>query len=328
MTIKVGLILPARPTNHLAITDPMQSIGCLNQTLRDEIVQRLVNNSNLDIHTDIDLSQSIIINGEVWSNNICLNHLDVVLWYCEVDRDSGSYDLEVLKTLSRDVPVVRDPYKFEIALDKYTAHLCLRDSGVNTPDFALFDYRVPQRMEAILNDWGAAVLKPRRGGWGKGVTLINHAGVLRDIIGYLQNTTGEASTDGGFFLERYYDNDLSRWSSLTMINGDVVYGYRKLATKYADFGNGTKKILDENEKGGEVVLANLVDSHYQQAELAYKALNLGLVGFDMIWVDNQPMIIDENTSPGNYTNLFEQVGKDQATLFVDWLETEIKTAVA
>ena len=180
----------------------------------------------------------------------------------------------------------------------------------------LFDHRVPARMADVLDEWGAAVLKPRRGGWGQGVTLIDNAERLRDIIGYVKSTA-EHSPDQGFFLERYYENDPNRWARITMINNEVAYGYRKVSTKFHDFGDGRLKVQDVDEKGGGVVLADLLPIHIEQAERASEALGLGLVGFDMIWTADGPIIVDENTSPGNYIDLYEEVGKDCGKLFAD-----------
>lgn len=323
--LDLGLFLPARPDNHLAISDPGVAIGCLRPPLQAEVMRHLRAQANVKLFDNLNFHQALIRNGEVWVGETCLDELDVFAWYCEVDRQAGSFDLEVLKTLARKTPVIRDPHRFELALDKYTAHLVLRDAGVDVADFVLFDHRVPGKMADILNEWGGAMLKPRRGGWGKGVTFIDHPGTLRDVIGYMRSTAG-TSPDQGFFLERYYENDLDRWASLTMIDGEVVYGYRKLAVKQADMGQGRFKILDAEEKGGGVVLADLVDAHYVQAERAQKALGLGLIGFDMIWVDGRPIVIDENTSPGNYPELYAQVGKDPGQLLAAWLLREARAS--
>lgn len=282
------------------------------------LMARLRTVPGITLHEDLNLHTALIRNGQVYAGDTCLNDLDAYFWYCEVDRAAGSFDLEVLKTLARSTKVVRDPHRFETALDKYTAHLCLRDAGLNVPEFVLFDHRYPQKMADIMDEWGAAMLKPRRGGWGKGVTLIDSASSLRDTIGYIRSTAG-SSPDQGFFLERYYDNDLDRWASISMLNGEILYGYRKLAAKIYDLGAGRKKVFDEDEKGGGVTLADLTPAHEAAAHKACEALGLGWIGFDMIWVDGQPMIIDENTSPGNYAELYAAVGKDPAQLWCDWI---------
>ncbi|MEM0999834.1 MAG: hypothetical protein AAGN35_22470 [Bacteroidota bacterium] len=322
---KIGAFIPVRPDYHLQITDPAAAVGCLRPPLHDALWAYLRAQPDIEWIDHLNFHRALLHHGEVWCGDICLNALDAFIWYSEVDRTPGSFDLQALKTLARKVPVVRNPTTFETALDKYTAHLTLLDSGVNVAESVLFDYRVPHRMAEVLDTWGAAVLKPRRGGWGKGVTLIDHAGALRDTIGYLQSIAGN-SPDQGYFLERYYPNDLDRWASLTMIDGEVMYGYRKLAAKQYDMGGGRLKILDAEEKGGGIVQADLVDEHYRQAEMAYRALPIGLIGFDMIWVEGRPLVVDENTSPGNYAELYAQVGIEPGARLGEWLLSEVRRA--
>lgn len=315
---KVGVFIPVRPENHLQIDRQTTSIGCLRPPILDPLLARLRAAEHIELIEDLNFRTAAIQNGKVYCDDQCLNELDRFFWYCEVDRQPGSFDLEVLRTLAREVEVIPHPDRLATAFDKYRAHLCLMDAGVKVPECMLFDVRVPERMNNTLNEWGAAILKPRRGGWGKGVTLIDSADKLRDIVGYVRSTA-ESSPDQGFFLERYYDNDPKRWASLTMLNGEIVLPYRKVSGKFHDFGDGRFKVLDANEKGGGVVVADLTPEHEEQAYKAYEALGLGLIGFDMIWTANGPLIIDENTSPGNYLDLYEQLNVDPAERFAQWI---------
>jgi glutathione synthase/RimK-type ligase-like ATP-grasp enzyme len=315
---KLGIFLPERPENHMQLNSQRTAIGCLRAEINTPLLEILRAAKHVDLVEDLDFRNALIQNGGVYCENQCLNDLDRFFWYCEVDRNPGSFDLEVLKTLSRSVDVIRDPCRFETGLDKYRAHLCLQDAGVRVAESVLFDHRIPGRMADILEEWGAGVLKPRRGGWGKGVTLIDSAARLRDIVGYVGSTL-EQSPDQGFFLERYYENDPDKWASVTMINGEIVYGYRKVSVRFHDFGNGRLKVQDTEEKGGGVVLAKLTPEHEAQAYLAYEALGLELIGFDMIWTYQGPVIVDENTSPGNYINLYSEVGRNPAELLANWI---------
>lgn len=319
---KLGIFFPERQENQLHLNRSNTVIGCLNNAIRLPMLDHLRSKENFELVENFDLKSAMILNGKVYCNELCLNDLDRLAWYYEVDRSPGSYDLEVLKTLARDVEVICDPERIEVGYDKYRAHLALLDGGARVPEFVLFDQRVPEKMTEILNRWGAAVLKPRRGAWGKGVTFINSEAALRDAVGYVWSVSGK-SPDQGFFLERYYENDPHKWASLTMINGEVVQGYRKKMSKFHDFGGGMLKVEDIDEKGGEAVLADLSPEHYKQAQMAYEALGLGLVGFDMIMTQEGPMVIDENTSPGNYMELYQEEGKDPAKLFSDWISQDL-----
>ena len=60
------------------------------------------------------------------------------------------------------------------------------------------------------------VMKPRRGGFGKGVTLFENFESVRDVAEYI-NATYPSTIEGGFHLERFYENDVRRWTSVTVI---------------------------------------------------------------------------------------------------------------
>lgn len=311
---KVGVVIPDRPLNQLNLRSDVVSIGCLSPLVREPLFEKLRANDSIELYEQLDLRNALILNGKVYCDGFCLNDLDRLVWYWDVDRNPGSFDIELLRTLSRDVEVIPNPFNYEVGIDKYKAHLKLREAGVNVSDSAMFDLRVPEMMHAVLEEWGAALLKPRRGGWGKGVTLIDSVDRLRDIVGYIASTS-ENSSEHGFFLERYYENDPNRWASITMINGEIAQAYRKVDAKFHDLGNGRFKVLDADEKGGGTVLADLTPAHIEQAHRAYDALGLAIVGFDMIWTKDGPIIVDENTAPGNYINLYQEEGKDPVEIF-------------
>ena len=317
---RLGVFIPVRPDNHLQIdfNNSGVGVGCFREDIHTPLREALRAADHVDLVEGLNFRKALIESGKVYVDDFCLNDLDRFFWYCEIDRRQGSFDLECLRTLSRDTEVIREPNRFEAGLDKYQAHLALRDAGAKVPDFVLFDYRVPEKMGDVLEKWGAGVLKPRRGGWGKGVTLIDSISSLRDAVGYVRSISGH-SPDKGFFLERYYDNDPTRWASITMINGEIAFGYRKVAAKFHDFGGGRVKVEDIDEVGGGVVLADLTPQHIEQAHIACEAMGLGLIGFDMIWTEQGPVIVDENTSPGNYTDLYRELGKDPAKLYADWI---------
>lgn len=311
--------MPERPENHLSIQDPFAVVGCLRPSLHSEIMRHLRAAEGVELIEDINIHAAAIRSGSHWAGNLCLDDLDAFFWYCEVDRRPGSFDILFLQSLARKVRVVRDPFDFELALDKFAAHERLRAAGVPVPDTVLFDLRVPDFMEQTLAEWGAGVLKPRRGGWGKGVTMVRSHSQLRDFVGYVMSTAEEAP-DYGFFLERYLPNDLSKWISITMVGGEVAYGYRKVGAKLHDMGGGAMKVLDAEEKGGGVVLGWPTEEEMEMVKAAWEALGKpGLIGFDLIHTEQGPVVVDENTSPGNYLDLYQEAGLDAGKLFADWI---------
>ncbi|MFI6689910.1 hypothetical protein [Streptomyces sp. NPDC050485] len=50
--------------------------------------------------------------------------------------------------------------------------------------------------------------------------------------------------------------------------------------------------------------------HVELALQAQKALGAQIIGFDMILHQGMPIIVDENTFPGFYPELFDAAGKD------------------
>lgn len=315
---RLGIFFPNRPENHLKLNLHLNPIGGLLDEIRLPLLQTLRDMDHIELVENLNFQTAHVQNGKVYCGDFCLNDLDRFAWYCDINRQPGSFPMEVLRTLNRDVEVVRNPDRVADGYDKYRSHIALRDAGVRVPEFVLFDHRVPHRMADILDKWGAGVLKPRRGGWGKGVTLIDSAERLRDVIGYV-GSTGQDGLDRSFFLEQYIENDPRRWSSLTMINGEVTQAYRKKIEKFQDFGNGMLKVEDIDEVGGGVVLADVTPQHLEEAHKAYDALGLGLIGFDMIWTEEGPVVVDENTCPGNYPELYREERKEPAKMLANWV---------
>ncbi|KUM91078.1 hypothetical protein AQI88_38495 [Streptomyces cellostaticus] len=175
----------------------------------------------------------------------------------------------------------------------------------------LFQPHAPATVEAVLEQWGRAVLKPRWGCFGQGVLLIDDFSTLRDVAGYLAGTT-PAAADGTMLLERRYDNDPADWRSVTLVNGTVLYGYRKRPSRWAEFGRGAVKVYDGAGAGGEADLCEVPPAHAKQAMRAQQALGSEIIGFDMILPDGARVIVDENTFPGLYPDLIAEAGGDLA----------------
>lgn len=304
-TIKLGVYLPQKShkNDHGSIHTPLS-----NRMPNQEIwalLELLSNSGKFELIEIANLNDLIIINETVFYKDTVLNDLDVFFWYGEVGRDNGTYSLDVLKALSHTTKVVPNPYSFEAGLDKYISHTLLKRMGVSVPELVLLSSSNVHLAKPILDEWGYGLLKPRKGGFGKGVTLISNFSMLRDIVEYMESIQSANSCEG-LLLERYYENSLNKFVSATLIDGEIMYGYRKRPSKLADLGNGLKKIYDANEIGGEVDLCDVLPKHKKQALKASNALGSEVIGFDMIWHDNNPIVVDENTFPGLYVDLFNQ----------------------
>jgi glutathione synthase/RimK-type ligase-like ATP-grasp enzyme len=124
-------------------------------------------------------------------------------------------------------------------------------------------------------------------------------------------------------LEKFYDNSIDDWVSVTMINGEIMYGYRKRKTKLVEMSNGITKVYDANEIGGEVDRCEVPLSCKEEVLKAYRAIGAEVIGFDMIFNGDRPIIIDENTFPGYYEDIFQEVGRDPAAEFYKLIISEI-----
>lgn len=320
--IKIGVFIPPPVISGNSASIHSAGIGRIPLSTQQKLINLIEKIDGVEIVLNLNFRNSYIRDGKIYVNNFCLNDLDIFFWYCEIDRSVGSYDLEVLKTLSKDVKVVINPQSFEIGLDKYESHLAIKRSGGSVAETVLFDYSNLHYIENVLNEWGAAVLKPRRGGFGKGVTFINSFAMLRDTVDYIHSTT-ESTPDKAYMLERFYSNSYDGWVSVTMINGEIMYGYKKRRTKLVEMGSGVTKIYDANEIGGEVDGCEIPSLYKNEALIAYNAIGAEIIGFDMICHDGKPIIIDENTFPGYYEEIFKEVGRDPADEFYKLIISEI-----
>lgn len=304
----IGLCLPPRPLPGTSPVPP-ERWGCLRAPVVDAIWDQLP-----DRFLPVDFRDAVVRCGEVWAGEVALHELDALIWYCEVDRSPGAYELEVLRTLAARIPVHPHPDRWAVAMDKFRAHLALRAAGLPVPDFALLGPGHTDEALALLDTWGAVALKPRVGAWGEGVLLVDHPATLRDVLGFVEASVGGWPA-GGVLVERWLDNDPAGWTSVTVIHGEPLYGYRKRAEKWVDLPGGRRKVFDAGRLGGQ---ADLVRPSPEQARIAAAAaatLDVPFVGFDLIATASGPVIVDANTSPGNYPELYAQVGRDLPTVF-------------
>jgi len=320
--IKIGFYIPKPVSKGQSASIHFGGIGRLPENTQKKLVNLIKNTKNLEVFSDLNFRESFIREGRVYIKDFCLNDLDIFFWYCEVDRSVGSYDIEALKTLAHDTKVVINPTGFEIGLDKYTAHLAIKKAGGSVAETVLFDYKNLHYIEEIFKEWGSAILKPRRGGFGKGVTLIDSFDTLRDIVDYIKSTT-KSTPDKAYMLERYYKNGFKNWASTTIINGEVMYAYKKRKTKLVNLRKNVKKVYDADEIGGEVDNYEISKICKDEVLRAYRAIGAEIIGFDIIFNRNKPIIIDENTFPGYYEEIFKEVGRDPAEEFYKLILSEI-----
>ncbi len=312
---RVGFCIPPRPASGEPgfAAQPPERWGCLRKGLQQPVVEALRRVPDVE-WIAVDFRDAWIESGRVRTRDLWLDELDHYVWYCEVDRRPGSYHQVLLQRLAESVQVHPDPWRWDRAVDKLTAHECLRAAGLPVPECV---YVNPDNLDAALHAleaWDAALLKPRRGAWGEGTTLIDHPATLRDLLGYARSLGVDGDLHG-YFLEQYLENDPERWTSVTVLGHRPVFGYRKRADKIVALPGGRAKVYDANQQGGSVDYVELDDTHRRLATQASLALGCPSIGFDMIWTAKGPVIVDENTSPGNYEALYGIAGLDAAECF-------------
>lgn len=307
--LRVGTFLPPAPHGGTAAPVARGEAGRIPAGDHALLMELLPGLSDVEFLHDLDIRRSCIRNGKVHCGEVCLNDLDLYVWHARMARNPGGYTLEALHTLSLDVPVVPDPARFSTGLDKYRAHLLLSRAGLPVPDTILLDPRNMEAAAPVLEEWGRALLKPRRGSYGQGVLLVDDFATLRDLAGYLDRTLA-ASTEGTFFLERFCPNGgPADWIGTTLVGGTLMYGYRKRGHRFARLPADAWKVYDPEGAGGGVDVCDVPPEHARLARLAQQALDLPLVGFDLILSEGRPVIVDENTFPGLYPDLFTAAGR-------------------
>ncbi|MFD0200442.1 MULTISPECIES: hypothetical protein [Saccharothrix] len=117
-----------------------------------------------------------------------------------------------------------------MAFDKHWSYLTLAGVGVPVPDHVLVSGRNLDAAAPAIEEWGHAVLKPRRGCFGWGVLFIDNCTTLRDVVGYLDSETAEGRVRGvpsagparSYPLERFYPNSPDDWLGVTAAIGEVA----------------------------------------------------------------------------------------------------------
>lgn len=317
--LKIGVFVPPPLESGETQSVHNPGIGRITKEMHARLWGLLSeDNSIYEIIPGLSFRNAVVSNNKVIFNNQNGIEIDRYFWYGEIDRKPNSFDLSVLKTLSESIKVIRDPFKYECALDKHTAFSLLRGKGIPVPESILVDAKNIHLIDEIVRDWKMVVMKPRRGGFGKGVTLLDSFESVRDTAEYIHATSPQF-IEGGFHLERFYENDIKLWTSVTIINGTIVYGYRKNEERFVSLGNGKLKVYDTDEIGGSVSLCEVSELHKKIALDAYKVLGVEVVGFDMIWHNGAPIIVDINTFPGMYQDLFDAQGIDGGALFYNMI---------
>ncbi|WP_433272393.1 ATP-grasp domain-containing protein [Actinosynnema sp. CS-041913] len=310
--LRVGTFLPAHPAEG-----EVGNGGVIPPDDHATLMDLLSRMPGVEFAHDLDFRDSHIRQGRVHCGDVCLNDLDVYLWHVDFARKPGSYDLDALLTLKHDTAVVPDPERIAVAFDKHWSYLTLARAGVPVPDSMPVSRRTLDAAAPAIEEWRHAVLKPRRGCFGWGVLFIDSFTTLRDIVGYIDSETTEGRVRGvpsaasarSYLLERFYPNDPDEWLGVTLAGQEVMYGFRKGADRHVRWNDFAWKVYDPERGGGSVEHREVPAAHAAPAHRAERAFGLPLLGLDIICHDGEPIVVDVNSGPALYPDLFASAGR-------------------
>ncbi|EKE11578.1 MAG: hypothetical protein ACD_15C00059G0016 [uncultured bacterium] len=257
----------------------------------------------IDFMGNIDFHKVRVENNKFVSEGVDLAETDLFFWFAPNMQKS----IPLLSALNNHTRVIKNPVSFATTADKFLAHSLLKSKGLPVAEFALISCDDIDMMKSLLAEWKTLILKPRLGSFGRGIIKIDKLETLRDIAGMLRMEHQQKN----IFIEKFYENDPEEWTSTTLINGKIIYGYRKKLEKFADW-----KVYDPKAIGGG---SFWVDPQPVKAlaEKAAATLDTSIVGFDFIKTQEGYKIVDENNFPGFYPECFEKAEKEESRLIAD-----------
>lgn len=271
--VRAGTFLLARPSGNGGVI-PADD----HATLRGQLAEE----PGVEFAHGLDFRDSYVRRGRVHCGDVCLNDLDLYLWHVDFARKPGTYDLDALATLRWDTAVVPDPERTAVAFDKHWSSLALARAGVPVPDNVLVSRRNLEAVQPVIEEWGHAVLKPRRGCFGWGVLFVD--------------------------LERFYPNSPDEWLGVTLVGQEVVHGFRNGPYHHVRWNDFAWKVYDA-ERGGAVEHREVPATHVELARRAQRAFGLPLLVLDFICHEGEPIVVDVNTGPALHPELFAAAGR-------------------
>ena len=138
--------------------------------------------------------------------------------------------------------------------------------------------------------------------FGQGIVKLDSYEQFRD--------TAEYHSQKHYYLEKFYPNDLNEWTGITVLNGTVLYGFRKKSSKIAGW-----KVYDEESLGGETIYVK-PDPEIEGISIKIgEILSGNCFGLDFIKTNEGYKVVDVNNSPGIYYDFVEELGIPVAELF-------------
>jgi len=303
----VGLWLP--PRKDLSISITTENPGTIDARIYKLFCDYLTS-KGVKYLEDLDFRNAIIKNNKVYLGDFCMSDLDHFVWMGMIDRSMDSYALEVLRVLEMNVKMHHSFAYFSLATDKFRAFSKLHNYGIPVSEMYLVNLNNYDHLKPLFEK-NTYVLKPRRGSFGVGIIKINNYNQLRDTLEY--------NNKKSYYLEKFYPNDLADWTGVTVINGTLIYGFRKKTNKIKGW-----KIYDKDSIGGGT---DYVKPNKEIEEIALKigeVLDSNYYGLDFIKTAEGYKVVDINNGPGIYYDFIEKLNIPIAELFFKMLPFDAK----
>lgn len=195
------------------------------QGILDQLTEKLEGLGH-EVFSAFDMRRCRARSGRVLTEEgVDLTGFDL-LYFMNADEQSA-HQRDILQTLELSgLRLINRFAAFDRAQDKFVANTLLRRHGVRVPDAALLPLH-PGRacVRELMDVWGRAVVKLRRGHGGRGVQRFDDADRLWD---YCQATSELVD---GFYCERFVpfgDADIR----VDLIDGELVGGYARRRGHY------------------------------------------------------------------------------------------------
>jgi glutathione synthase/RimK-type ligase-like ATP-grasp enzyme len=301
--IKIGLWLPPRKDISQSIT--LENPAHIDVRIYELFLEYLETQKHIEYIENLDFRNAILKNNQVFIGDFCLSELDHFVWMGMTDRTYDSYHLEVLRVLSLSVKVHNSYDFFNLATDKFSAFSVLHQYGLPLPELYLVNNQNLHLLKPKFEN-ASYLLKPRRSSFGIGIVKIDSYEQFRDIAEYYHQKH--------FYLERFYENDLTQWTGVTAFNGHVLYGYRKQSSKISGW-----KVYDKDSVGGEADIVIPNEEIKAMTQKVGKVLQGNYFGLDFIKTNSGYKIVDINCSPGIYWRFVQTLKIPVAKYFFEML---------
>lgn len=308
--IKVGLWIP--PREHLNHTIDEDNPANIDASIC-KLLYKQLDDSGIIYYDNLDFRKAIIKNHQVYINDFCMSELDHFIWMGDIDRHLNSYHLEVLRVLELSVKVHNSYSFYSIATDKFSAFSILHKYDIPVSDLFLVTQENVTFLEPYFED-NTFLLKPRRSGWGLGIVKVDRFDQLRDILEYHPKKN--------YYLEKFYPNDMADWTGVSVVNGTVLYGFRKKIEKISGW-----KVYDREKTGGKIDYVELSPELKSISLRIGEILGANFYGLDFIKTSEGYKVVDINCHPGIYNELIQERNIPIEELFFDMLKLPKKQLV-